>query len=102
MGEVIRFGSRAPVAATRGRRGAYCVVSRVTGVWPGKRGYFIMGTLGWGELIAIGLLAFLLFGPKRLPELARSLGEGIREFKKSISGAVEESPKEPQDAKKLS
>jgi sec-independent protein translocase protein TatA len=36
------------------------------------------------HLIFLGLLALLLFGPKRLPEIGRSLGNGIREFKGSI------------------
>lgn len=47
--------------------------------------------LGTPEIILILILAFLLLGPKRLPELARSIGEGIREFKKSMS-ATEERP----------
>ena len=47
--------------------------------------------LGTPEIILILVLAFLVFGPKRLPELARSIGEGIREFKKSMS-APEERP----------
>lgn len=36
------------------------------------------------ELVVILLVALLLFGGKRLPEIGRALGEGIREFKKSI------------------
>jgi len=47
--------------------------------------------LGTWEIILVIALAFLVFGPKRLPELARSIGEGIREFKKSVS-AVDEKP----------
>ena len=38
--------------------------------------------LGLPEIIGILLLALLLFGPKKLPELGKSLGQGIREFKK--------------------
>lgn len=40
---------------------------------------------GSGELIVILFLALLLFGGKRLPELAKSLGQGIREFKKACN-----------------
>ena len=40
--------------------------------------------LGMGELIVIFLVALLLFGAKRLPEIGSSLGKGIREFKGSI------------------
>ncbi len=38
------------------------------------------------EVVLILVLALLLFGPKKLPELARGLGEGIREFRRSVSG----------------
>jgi sec-independent protein translocase protein TatA len=38
------------------------------------------------EMLLIFGVAFLLFGAKRLPEIGKSIGEGIREFKKSISG----------------
>lgn len=41
---------------------------------------------GTGELILILCVALILFGGKRLPELARSLGVGIREFKKACQG----------------
>lgn len=42
------------------------------------------------DLIVIGGAALLVFGPKRLPELAKALGTGIREFKKSVAGIDEE------------
>jgi len=38
------------------------------------------------ELIIILVVALVIFGPKRLPELGNSLGRGMREFKDSISG----------------
>jgi sec-independent protein translocase protein TatA len=38
----------------------------------------------------IGGLLVLLFGAKRLPELGKSFGQGLREFKKSVSGALDE------------
>jgi sec-independent protein translocase protein TatA len=46
--------------------------------------------IGTGELIVILCLALLLFGGKKLPELARSLGLGIREFKKACNGLDDE------------
>jgi len=44
------------------------------------------GFVGVPELLLLGLMALLLFGPKRLPEMGRGLGNGLREFKSSISG----------------
>ncbi|MGH2392334.1 MAG: Sec-independent protein translocase subunit TatA/TatB [Candidatus Limnocylindria bacterium] len=38
------------------------------------------------ELIIVAIIALVIFGPKRVPELGRSIGHGIREFKGSISG----------------
>jgi sec-independent protein translocase protein TatA len=38
------------------------------------------------HLIFLGILALLLFGPKRLPEIGRALGNGIREFKSTVDG----------------
>ena len=42
--------------------------------------------IGPMELIIVLVLAFLVFGPKRLPEVARSAGRGMREFKDTVSG----------------
>jgi sec-independent protein translocase protein TatA len=44
------------------------------------------GNIGLPEIAIVLVIALLVFGPKRLPELGRSLGNGIREFKGSISG----------------
>jgi sec-independent protein translocase protein TatA len=38
------------------------------------------------EILILLLVALLLFGPKRLPEMGRSLGKGLREFKDSVTG----------------
>jgi sec-independent protein translocase protein TatA len=43
------------------------------------------GFIGMPELIVLGLVLLLIFGPKRLPEMGRSLGRGMREFKNSVS-----------------
>lgn len=42
--------------------------------------------LGLPELLLIGGVVLLVFGPKRLPELAKGLGKGIRDFKKALEG----------------
>jgi sec-independent protein translocase protein TatA len=45
-----------------------------------------MPNVGPWEIILLLLLALLLFGAKRLPEIGRSMGKGMREFKDSVSG----------------
>jgi sec-independent protein translocase protein TatA len=42
--------------------------------------------IGIAGLVVILIVALLVFGPKRLPEMGRSLGRGMREFKDSVSG----------------
>lgn len=49
--------------------------------------------IGTGELIVILCVVLILFGGKKLPEFARSLGLGIREFKKACNGTDEEDQK---------
>ncbi|MFQ5648844.1 MAG: twin-arginine translocase TatA/TatE family subunit [bacterium] len=44
-----------------------------------------MGSIGMTELIFIFLVVLMLFGSKRLPELARGLGKGLREFKRAAN-----------------
>jgi sec-independent protein translocase protein TatA len=44
------------------------------------------GNIGLPEILIVLVIALIIFGPKRLPELGRSLGRGIREFRASISG----------------
>ena len=48
------------------------------------------GFVGLPELLLLGLVVLLVFGPKRLPEMGRSMGRGLREFKDSISGGGDE------------
>lgn len=55
--------------------------------------------LGWPEIIGILVVVLVLFGAKKLPELARGLGQGIKEFKKAtrevqddLHRAIEEEP----------
>jgi sec-independent protein translocase protein TatA len=46
-----------------------------------------MPNIGTGEILLLLLLALLLFGAKRLPEIGRSVGRGMREFKDSVTGS---------------
>jgi sec-independent protein translocase protein TatA len=64
--------------------------------------------LGGGEIILILALILILFGAKKLPELAKGLGQGIKEFKKAtkevteeVSHAMEETPTPPPPQKRL-
>ena len=43
----------------------------------------MFGTIGMPELIIIFVIALIIFGPRKLPELGKSLGKGIAEFKKA-------------------
>lgn len=53
-----------------------------------------MGSVGAPEIILLLLVALLLFGAKRLPEIGRSLGSGMREFKDSVTGDNKPEPTE--------
>jgi len=46
-----------------------------------------MGPIGFPELLIILVVALLVLGPKRLPEVGKSLGRGMREFKDSLAAA---------------
>jgi sec-independent protein translocase protein TatA len=46
-----------------------------------------MPNVGPLEIIVVLIIVLIVFGPKRLPEMGRSLGKGIREFKNSVTGA---------------
>lgn len=58
---------------------------------------FFGGTFGAGEIILILLLALLLFGAKKLPELARGLGRSLNEFKKGTKEITDELQKVGDD-----
>ena len=49
-----------------------------------------MGPIGWQEMLIILVVLLLLFGAKRLPEMGRSLGRGMREFKDAVTGNDDE------------
>lgn len=45
-----------------------------------------MGTLSWPEILIIALVVVLLFGARRIPEIGRGIGEGIRSFRSALKG----------------
>lgn len=55
---------------------------------------------GWGEILLILLLALLLFGAKKIPEIARSVGKGLGEFKKGLNDIQDETKKTSDNDRK--
>ncbi len=58
-----------------------------------------MPSVGPLEVAIVLIIALLIFGPKRLPELGRSMGRGIREFRASISGKGDDDEESSQPAR---
>lgn len=59
-----------------------------------------LGSIGWQEILVILLIVLLLFGGKKIPELMRGLGKGVKTFKegmKEVEGDVEEIKKDIKD-----
>jgi sec-independent protein translocase protein TatA len=64
---------------------------------------FLIGPVGPTELLLIVLIIVIIFGARKLPELGKSLGEGIKNFRKSIGGSKdkeEDSSSEKKSSKK--
>ncbi len=55
----------------------------------------MLGNIGPMEIVVVLIIALIVFGPKRLPELGRSLGKGIREFRGSLSGDNDDEDTQP-------
>jgi len=45
--------------------------------------------IGWQEILLILLIVLILFGAKKIPELAKSLGRGVKEFKQGLKDEIE-------------
>jgi sec-independent protein translocase protein TatA len=56
----------------------------------------MFGNLGFPELLIIMVVVLLLFGAKRIPEIAGSMGKGIKEFRKNINEATRDITSETQ------
>ena len=57
-----------------------------------------MSNIGLPEIAIVLLIVLVIFGPKRLPGLGRSLGSGMREFKDSVTGKTKEDEREQLEA----
>ena len=49
-----------------------------------------IGSVGWNELIVVLVIVLIIFGPRRLPELAEAMGKSIRKFKQASREVAEE------------
>jgi len=61
----------------------------------------MFGNLGAGEIVLIVLVILLLFGAKKIPELARGIGKGMSEFKKGLKDVENEIKSADTDSKKI-
>ncbi|WP_394366700.1 Sec-independent protein translocase subunit TatA/TatB [Blattabacterium cuenoti] len=59
----------------------------------------LLGTFGTTEIVVIVILALLLFGGKKIPELMKGLGTGLKEFKKASESESEEEEKDSESKK---
>ena len=59
-----------------------------------------LGNLGAGELIIIALVILLLFGGKKIPELMKGIGKGVRSFKEGVNNIEKDIENTPTDDKK--
>lgn len=57
---------------------------------------FLLGPIGPTELILIVLIIVIIFGARKLPELGKSLGEGIKNFRKSLSPKEKDNETPPE------
>ncbi|HJA97101.1 MAG TPA: twin-arginine translocase TatA/TatE family subunit [Candidatus Alistipes faecavium] len=61
--------------------------------------FLFLGNLGAGEIIIIALIVLLLFGGKKIPELMKGLGKGVRSFKDGMNNIEKEIENTDQDSK---
>ena len=60
----------------------------------------LFGGLGWGELVVIALIILLLFGGKKIPELMKGLGKGVRSFKEGMNEITSENKPADKEGEK--
>lgn len=59
----------------------------------------LFGSFGWGEIVIIALVILLLFGGKKIPELMKGLGKGVKSFKEGVSEVEKEVEKPIEEEK---
>ena len=62
--------------------------------------FAFIGSVGWPELIIIFFIILIVFGPRKLPEVAEAMGKSIQKFKKAARDAREDVDSSLKDAKK--
>jgi len=60
----------------------------------------MFGTIGWQEILLVFLVVLLLFGAKRLPEVGKAFGKGIKEFRSAVKDVTRELEKDDDAEKK--
>ena len=58
----------------------------------------MLGNIGMGELVVLFLIVLVIFGAGKIPKIARDLGSGIKEFKKSLTSMDDDEKKPNKDA----
>ena len=60
----------------------------------------LLGIIGGQEIIIIAIIVLLLFGGRKIPELMRGLGRGMKEFRDATSGKIPDDEKQSSNSKK--
>lgn len=65
------------------------------------RSLLLFGSLGWAEILIIAFIVLLLFGGKKIPELMKGLGKGVKSFKEGVKDVEKEINSEIKDLDEL-
>lgn len=65
------------------------------------RSLLLFGSLGWPEILIIAFIFLLLFGGKKIPELMKGLGKGVKSFKEGVKDVEKEIKSEVKDLDEL-
>lgn len=65
------------------------------------RSLLLFGSLGWAEILIIAFIVLLLFGGKKIPELMKGLGKGVKSFKEGVKDVEKEIKSEVKDLDEL-